>query len=299
MRYLIAGSSGFLGTQLREALVLGGHQVVRLVRGAPAGTDQRRWDPYREPLDQAALDDVDVVVNLAGTPTIGNPHSTKWSSALEESRVATTRTLAAAIAVRDTKPVFLAGNAIAYYGDRGNEVLDESADSRGDSLLTRVTRVWQDAAQPAADAGARVCFLRTSPVIDRRSAPLTLLTPLYKLGLGGPLGDGRQYFPVISTEDWVRAVIFLAEHDEISGPVNMCLPETPTNGEFTEALGRALHRPTFLRVPAFVIRPLAGRMASEALGSVRAVPRRLLDAGFAFGDQNISQAIDTGLAAGL
>ncbi len=298
MRYLIAGSSGFLGSQLRLALVDGGHDVVRLVRGTPGADDQRQWNPYGEPLDADVLDDVDVVVNLAGSPTAGNPHSKTWASELERSRVATTRTLAAAIAVRDTKPVFLAGNGISYYGDHGTEVLDETAKSHGDSLLTHVTQVWQDAAQPAADAGARVCFLRTSPVLDRRSAPLNLLVRLFQVGLGGPLGDGEQYFPVISTQDWVRAVIFCAEHDEMSGPVNLVLPEVPTNQEFTEALGNAVHRPTIFRVPSFVIRPAAGRMAPELLGSVRATPKALLDAGFDFHHKDISRVLEAGLAAG-
>lgn len=298
MRYLIAGSSGFLGTQLRQALADGGHGVLRLVRRTPDAPDQRQWDPYGGPLDTDVLDDVDVVVNLAGAPTAGNPHSQKWASELERSRVASTRTLASAIAVRDDKPVFLAGNGISYYGDHGAEVLDESSDSRGDSLLTHVSQVWQDAAQPAADAGARVCFLRTSPVLDRRSPPLNLLVRLFKLGLGGPLGDGEQYFPVISTEDWVRAVIFCAEQDQISGPVNLVLPEVPTNKEFTEALGNAVNRPAFFRVPSLVIRPAAGQLAPELLGSVRATPRALLDAGFTFHDKDITQVLDAGLRAG-
>ncbi|MGI9156208.1 MAG: TIGR01777 family oxidoreductase [Marmoricola sp.] len=299
MRYLIAGSSGFLGTQLRQALAGGDHHVVRLVRGTPDGPDQRRWNPYGEPLEPDVLDDVDVVVNLAGVSIAGNPHSRKWAHAVEESRVVTTRTLASAIAIRDPKPVFLAGNGISYYGDHGVEVLDETADSRGDSLLTRVSRVWQDAAQPAADAGARVCFLRTAPVMDRRSPPMKMLLPLFRLGLGGPLGDGRQYFPVVSTEDWVRAAIFCAEHTSVDGPVNLCLPEVPTNQEFTEALGKAVGRPTIVRVPSLVIRPAAGAMAPEVLGSVRATPKALLDAGFAFRADNIAQLVETALSAGL
>lgn len=298
MRYLIAGSSGFLGSQLRLTLAEGGHQVVRLVRTTTTAADQRRWDPYSEPLDADVLDGIDVVVNLAGAPTAGNPHSKKWADSLEHSRVATTRTLASAIAARGEKPVFLAGNGISYYGDHGDGLVDETTDSRGDSLLTRVSRTWQDAAQPAADAGARVCFLRTSPVLDRRVPPLNLLVRLFRLGLGGPLGNGDQYFPVISTEDWVRAVIFCAEHAEMSGPVNLVLPEVPTNAEFTKALGEAVHRPALLRVPSFVIRPAAGRMAPEVLGSVRAWPQALLDAGFRFRNENIGQVIDAGLAAG-
>jgi uncharacterized protein (TIGR01777 family) len=298
MRFLIAGSSGFLGTQLRKALGEQGHDVVRLVRGDQSAADARRWDPYGAPLGVEVVDDVDVVVNLAGAPTLGNPHSQKWKHALEESRVRTTHTLAVAIAASDRKPAFLAGNGISIYGDRGDEVLTESSAPHGDHLLTHVSKVWQEAAGPAVDAGARVVFLRTSPVLDRRSAPLSLLLPLFKLGLGGPLGSGKQYFPTITTEDWVRAVIHCAEHDAVSGPVNLVLPEPPTNADFTKALAGALHRPAFVRAPALLIKPAAGDMAPELLGSVRAVPKALLDSGFVFHQPDIVSAVTAALAAG-
>ena len=179
------------------------------------------------------------MVNLAGSPTLGNPHSEKWARELRESRVTTTRVLAEAIATSDRKPAFLAGNGISYYGDRrdaGDPVLDESADSRGDALLTSVTRDWQAAAEPAAEAGARVCVLRTAPVMDRRSEPLKQLRLLFRAGLGGRLGDGSQHMPMISLRDWVGAAVHLAEHADASGPFNLCCPQTPTNAEFTEAL---------------------------------------------------------------
>ena len=144
-----------------------------------------------------------MVVNLAGAPTAGNPHSQRWADELLRSRVVTTRVLAEAIAAAGGGPSFLAGNGISYYGDHGDEVVTETSDSRGDALLTRVTREWQEATAPAVDAGARVCVLRTSPVLDRASAPLKQLVPLFKLGLGARLGDGRQYFPMISLRDWV------------------------------------------------------------------------------------------------
>ncbi|MCW2757700.1 MAG: NAD-dependent epimerase/dehydratase, partial [Nocardioidaceae bacterium] len=290
--------SGFLGTRLREHLTEHGHSVVRLVRGSAAGPDQVRWAPYDGPLAASALDDVDVVVNLAGAPTVGNPHSARWRHELERSRVVTTRVLAEAISASDTTPVFLAGNGISFYGDRGAVLLDESAPTYGDNLLTRVTRAWQQAASPAIDAGARVVVLRTSPVLDRRSAPLSLLLPLFKLGLGGPLGSGKQYFPTLSTADWVAAVRHCAEHDTVSGPVNLTLPTPATNHDFTKALGAALHRPTFLKAPAFAIRAGAGAMAPELLGSVRAVPKKLLDDGFTFAHPDITSAVAAGLAAG-
>lgn len=294
MHVLVAGSSGFLGTRLREHLSVRGHRTTALVRRAP-GSDERPWDPYSGHLDPAVLDGVDVVVNLAGSPTLGNPHSAKWARELRDSRVTTTRVLAEAIATSDHKPAFLAGNGISYYGDHGADPLPETADSLGNALLTQVTREWQQAAEVASAAGARVCVLRTSPVLDRRSAPLKLLAPLFRLGLGGRIGSGEQYFPVISTRDWVGAVAHAAEHQSLFGPVNLCCEQVPTNAEFTRALGRAMHRPAVIPVPAFAINTAAGPMAPELLGSVRAVPQALLDSGYSFADPTITAVIDEGL----
>ena len=158
--------------------------------------------------------------------------------------------LAQAIAASEKKPAFLAGNGISYYGDRGDEVLTEESDSRGDALLTSVTRDWQAAADPAVATGARVCILRTSPVMDRESEPLKQLRLLFKLGLGGKLGGGDNYMPMLSLRDWIGGVVHLAEHDSVSGPVNLVCPEPPTNAEFTEELADQLSRPSFARVPS-------------------------------------------------
>ena len=183
------------------------------------------WDPYRKPLDPAVVDRHDVVVNLAGSPTAGNPHSKKWAEDLMNSRVTTTRVLAEAIAASDSLPTFLAGNGIGIYGDHGSQPVTEMTDSRGDALLTRVSREWKAATEPARAAGARVCVLHTAPVHDRRSQPLMALRLLFKAGLGGKLGDGSQYVPMISTRDWVDAVIHLAETDSASGLVQPVLRE--------------------------------------------------------------------------
>jgi len=239
----------------------------------------------------------DVVVNLAGSPTAGNPHSAKWARELRESRVRTTSTLATAIAASDRKPSFLAGNGISYYGDRGDEVLTEESDSRGDALLTSVTREWQAATQPAVDAGARVCVLRTSPVLDRRSEPLKQLRLLFKAGLGGKLGPGTNYMPIISLRDWVGGVVHLAEHDDVSGPVNLVCPRPPTNAEFTEELARQLSRPSFARVPKALIKLGAGRMADEILGSVNARPTVLQSSGYSFSDRDVAEVLRAGLNA--
>ena len=295
MHVVMAGASGFLGSALGRALDARGHDVTRLVRRPPRGGDESQWDPYAGVVDQDLVGAADVVVNLAGAPTVGNPHSRRWADELLRSRVVTTRLLAEAVAAAGGGASYLAGNGISFYGDHGDEVVTETSNSRGDALLTRVTRAWQEATLPAAEAGARVCVLRTSPVLDRASAPLKQLVPLFKLGLGARLGDGSQYMPLVSLRDWVAAVAFVAESPTVSGPVNLCCPEAPTNAEFTATLAAALHRPAVLRAPAFVLRPGAGLMAPELLGSVRPRPQVLLDAGFEFADNDIAAVVAAAL----
>lgn len=297
MKVVIGGASGLLGTALTHALRQRGHDVVRLTRREATGADESRWDPYADLVDRDLVGSADVVVNLAGAPLVGNPHSQKWADAVRTSRVTTTRVLAEAIAAGGGRATYLAGNGISFYGDHGAEPLTESSDSRGDALLTSVTRDWEEAALPASEAGARVCVLRTAPVLDRNSAPLKQLLLLFKLGLGAKLGDGKQFFPVISLRDWVDAVVFLAETPGVSGPVNLCCPDTPTNAEFTRALAKAVSRPAFLPAPAAVLRPAAGRLAPELLGSVNARPQALLDAGFGFRDPDVAAVIAAGMSS--
>lgn len=297
MQVVIAGASGFLGSDLSRALVARGHAVRALVRRPTSAPDESSWDPYAGTYDRETIETADVVVNLAGSPTAGNPHSAKWARELRESRVRTTRTLATAIATSDRKPAFLAGNGISYYGDHGDEVLTEDSDSRGDSLLTSVTHEWQAAAEPAADSGARVCILRTSPVMDRRSEPLKQLRILYKLGLGGRVGSGRNYMPMLSLRDWTGGVVHLAEHDSVSGPVNLVCPKPPTNAEFTDELARQLSRPSFATVPKTVVKVATGRMADEILGSVNARPAALEAAGYEFQDRDVDDVLRAGLAS--
>jgi uncharacterized protein len=291
MLYLVAGASGFLGRHLVEGLRANGDEVRSLVRSAPSSPDQVRWDPARGSLDPTALDGVDVVVNVAGSPTLGNPHSSTWARNMLESRVSTTRTLAEAIAAHPGRPAFLAQNGVGWYGDHGPEVITEASESRGDAFMTNVSRQWQDATTPAVEAGARVCVLRTVPVYDRTAPPLKQQLLMFRLGLGAQLGDGRQFFPVISLRDWVAAVVHVGHDASLSGPVNLCAPRTPTNAEFTQALARAVHRKAFLRVPAFVIKPAAGRMANEVLGSLNAVPEALDRSGFRFHDEDVDDVL--------
>jgi uncharacterized protein len=295
MRVVIAGSSGFLGHHLVEELRGRGHDVIRLVRRAATAPDEAQWDPAAGQLDQATVDGADVVVNLAGAATFGNPHSGKWQRALRESRVQTTLTIARAVAASERPPTYLAGNAVGWYGDHGKEPVPEDADSRGETLMTSVCRDWQVAADPAVASGARVCFLRTAPVLDKESPPLRELRHLFRFGLGARLSDGRQYFPLISLRDWLGAVAFLAENETVSGPVNLSCPQAPTNAEFTKALGETLGRPAFLRVPGPVLSVAAGQLAPELLGSTRVEPRVLVDAGYRFADPDVRSVLVTAL----
>lgn len=301
MDVVIAGSSGFLGTRLVRTLQARGHAVTRLVRRETTGPGEVRWDPYGAGVDQSVIDAADVVVNLAGSPLIGNPHSKKWAHDLVESRVTTTRVLADAIAHSLTSgagnPAYLAGNGISFYGDHGDRTLTEEAESRGEAFLTGVTQLWQDAAGPAADAGARVAILRTAPVIDRAHPPLKPMLLPFKLGLGARLGSGRQFFPIISLRDWLGAVVHLAEHESASGPFNLCSPITPTNAEFTDAVCDALGRKPRLAVPAFVLRRAAGRMAPEVLGSMRTEPAALMASGHEFSDHDVRDVVTAALAS--
>ncbi len=300
LRVVLAGGSGFLGTQLREALTGRGHTVTRLVRRPAEGPQESTWDPYAGEVDAAVVSAADVVVNLAGSPTAGNPHSSRWARELRESRITTTTVLAEAVAAAaaggGTPPAFLAGNGISYYGDHGDALLTESSDSRGHGLLTEVTREWEAAAEPAGAAGSRVCVLRTAPVMDAAAPPLSLLRPLFKAGLGGRIGSGRQHMAMISLRDWVGAVVHLAEHDSVSGPVNLCCVDTPTNAAFTRALASALHRPSFATVPAPLVRLGAGDLSTELLNSLNVRPQALLDSGYTFADPDVTAVVASGLA---
>lgn len=295
---VLAGGTGFLGTHLREALRGRGHSVTSLTRRAPRSSAESRWDPDHGELDQAVVEGADVVVNLAGSPLMGNPHSTRWAREVHDSRVRTTAVLADAVARSDPQPAFLAGNGISYYGDHGDAVLTEVSDTRGHALLTRVARDWEAATRPAAEAGSRVCVLRTSPVMDRRAAPLKQLRLLFKAGLGGRLGSGGQYMPMSSLRDWVGAATHLAEHPTASGPFNICAPDPPTNAEFTRALAAAVGRPSVVPVPAPVLRVGAGDLSPELLGSLNARPAALENAGYEFADRDVDAVLATGLGHG-
>jgi uncharacterized protein (TIGR01777 family) len=296
MHVVVGGATGFLGRHLVEALRAQGHTTTSLVRREPEADAESRWDPAAGLVDAQVIEDADVVVNAAGSPTIGNPHSKRWARNLRESRVTSTTVLAEAIAASDRKPAFRAGNAVAIYGDHGDERVTEAGDSRGHTLMGEVTRVWEAAAAPAVDSGARVCILRTSPVMDRDSEPLRMLRRVFRLGLGARIGSGEQYFPMVSLRDWLGGIVHLAEHPDAHGRFNLCCPRTPTNAEFTKALARAVGRPAVLPVPSAAIRIGAGPLAPELLGSVNLVPQALVDSGFEFRDHDVTEVLASGLA---
>lgn len=292
MRFVIAGSSGFLGTSLRDHLASRGHEVVRLVRRDPVSRNESRWDPSSGTVDRQVIDEADVVVNLAGASFVRWPFTASYRREFTDSRVVTTRTLADAVARSSRKPALLAQNGTSIYGDSGDTVLTEDSPERDDgTFLNQVTKPWQAATRPAADAGARVCLLRTSFVLDGRGGSFRPLLLMFRLGLGGPAGHGRQYFSTITLNDWVRAVTFLAEHDSCAGPYNLTGPDPTTNAEFVTELGRLLHRPTVLRIPERPLRTLFPELAPELFNSVRAEPARLLAAGFTFDQPTLTERL--------
>lgn len=301
MQLLLAGSSGFLGSHLTDALRADGHAVTRLVRRPPTASDEVEWDPAGGSVPQDVVDAADVIVNLAGSPTAGNPHSRRWASELRTSRVDATRTIAGAVADAHRReagrPALINASAVGFYGDHGTHLVDETGASVGGSFMTSVVREWEAATTVARHAGARVVLLRTAPVIDRESAPLKQLLPLFRLGLGARLGGGSQYFPMVSLRDWVGGVRHLVTAG-VAGPVNVCCPMTPTNTDFTQALADAVGRRARLAVPSKVLEVGAGRVSPELLGSLRVTPAVLRASGYAFADHDVRDVISAALREG-
>ncbi|MEU4152444.1 TIGR01777 family oxidoreductase [Streptomyces sp. NPDC026659] len=290
-RIAVAGASGLIGSALVRSLRGDGHEVVRLVRHEPRGADEVRWDPARQTVDAAGLSGCDVVVNLAGAGVGDKRWTPEYKRLIRDSRVLGTATLAEAAAALPEPPrVFVNGSAIGYYGDTGDRITDESAPP-GDGFLPSVCEEWEEAAAPVREAGVRTVFVRTGLVVASGGGAWGRLFPLFKAGLGGRLGDGRQYWSYIALHDEVAAIRHLIDRADLSGPFNLTAPDPLTNQQITEAMGRVLHRPTPFPVPAAVLRAVLGEMAGDVLGSQRVVPRRLLESGFAFAFPGIEDAI--------
>ncbi|HEX3548589.1 MAG TPA: TIGR01777 family oxidoreductase [Mycobacterium sp.] len=286
----IAGSSGLIGSALVYALRATDHRVLRIVRRAPSNADEVFWHPQAGEFDSSVLHGVDAVVNLCGV----NVGAKRWSGAfkqsLRDSRIEPTEVLSAAV-VEAGVPVLINASGVGYYGDSGSRVVDESA-PRGGTFLAQLCVDWEAATEPAQQAGVRVVTVRTGLVLAQAGGILGRLRPVFSLGLGARLGNGRQYMPWISLEDEVRALLFTITHDEVSGPVNLAGPAPVTNAEFTGALGRAVNRPTALIVPGFALRVVAGEFAEEGLlGGQRAIPAALERAGFEFHHKTVGEAL--------
>lgn len=294
MKVLIAGASGLIGTALTADLRAAGDEVVALVRRAAHSAHELSWDPARRWLPAGALDGVDAVVNLSGAGVGDRRWTPAYRSVIMSSRVDATATLATAIAATRPLPAFVSSSAIGFYGDTGDAIVDESA-SPGTGFLTDVVLAWEAATAPAADAGARVVLVRTGLVMAANGGALGRMLPLFRAGLGGRLGTGRQWWSFISLRDEIRALRHCLAAPTAAGPFNLTAPQPARNVEVTHALGRILGRPTLASVPAFALRTALGGFAVEVLGSTRVVPTALLDAGFTFADPTIDAALTSAL----
>ncbi|WP_055637220.1 TIGR01777 family oxidoreductase, partial [Streptomyces griseoruber] len=258
---------------------------------APRGADEVRWDPERGQVDAAGLTGCAAVVNLAGAGVGDRRWTETYKRRIHDSRVHGTAGLAKAVASLDEPPrVFVNGSAMGIYGETGERVVDEDSPA-GTGFLPELCVEWEAAAAPAGQAGVRTVFPRTGLVVARGGGAWGKLFPLFRAGLGGRMGDGRQYWSYIALHDEVAAIRYLMDHDELSGPFNLTAPEPLTNREITEAMGRVLRRPTLFPVPAPVLRTVLGEMAGDVLGSARVVPKRLLESGFTFAFPGIEDAV--------
>ncbi|MFF3905162.1 TIGR01777 family oxidoreductase [Streptomyces sp. NPDC001848] len=294
-RIAVAGASGLIGSALVRSLAAEGHEVVRLVRRSARGKDEICWDPEGQYIDTTGLAGCDAVVNLAGAGVGDHRWTEAYKKTLRDSRVLGTAALAEAVAALPEPPrVLVNASAIGYYGETGDRVVDEEAPP-GDGFLSRMCVEWEEATAPAREAGVRTVFLRTGLVVAREGGAWGRLFPLFRAGLGGRMGDGRQYWSFISLYDEVAAIRHLLGTEGLSGPFNLTAPEPLTNGEITAAMGRVLHRPTLFSVPAPALRLALGEMAGDVLGSARVVPRRLLESGFSFTFPGIEDALRAAL----
>ncbi|MGE5133220.1 MAG: TIGR01777 family oxidoreductase [Gemmatimonadota bacterium] len=298
MQIAITGSSGLIGTALVTDLRQRGHEVIRLVRRAPAGAGEVRWDPGAPGggLAPGALTGIGAAVNLAGAGVADRRWTESYKAEIRASRLAATGALASALTALDPPPaVLLQASAIGWYGDTGGREVDETSPA-GTGFLPDLVQAWEGATGPVRDAGIRVVTMRTGLVLSPGGGMLARLLLPFRLGLGARLGPGTQAMSWITIADYLAAVAFLLATPELSGPVNLTAPHPATNAEFTAALGAALHRPAVLTVPTPALRLLLGEVSSDLLSSARVLPRRLLAAGYQFRYPRLPEALAALLA---
>lgn len=285
-RVAITGASGLIGSALVGHLKSEGHTVQRLVRRKPVAPDEVQWDPLTGSVDLAPLEGVDAVIHLAGAGVGDRRWNKKYKAQILNSRLYGTTTVASA--VEKLKPsVFISGSAIGWYGETGNRAVNEG-DRPGDDFLASVCKEWEAAADGAPSV--RTVKIRTGLVLDPTGGALGRMMPLFKFGLGGRLGNGKQWWSWITLHDEIKAISFLLEKD-IEGPINLTSPHPVTNAEFTAALARALRRPALFPAPAFALKLALGGFSTEILGSKKVIPQRLLDAGFEFDFPQLPSAL--------
>lgn len=297
MHVAITGSSGLVGKALVARLTTDGHRVTRILRRS-GGEGTISWDPARGKLDPADLHGLDAVIHLAGENIAGKRWNAKVKAAIRDSRCKGTRLLSEAIAQATPKPAALiSASAIGFYGQRGDEIMTEEQ-QRGTGFLAEVCQEWEDACQPARDAGVRVVNVRIGVVLAKTGGALQKMLLPFKMGVGGIVGNGRQYWSWVALEDLIGILSFLTTNSEINGPVNAVADCAVTNREFTKTLGKVLRRPTIMPLPAFAAKLMLGEMAeSLLLASVRVVPKKLTDAGFEFQFPDLESAFRHELAS--
>ncbi len=285
-RIAITGASGLIGSALVGHLKSEGHTVQRLVRRAPVSPDEVQWDPITGYVDLDALRGVDAIIHLAGAGVGDKRWNKKYKAEILNSRLFGTTTIAQA--VTELQPdVFISASAIGWYGESGNRAVIES-DKSGDDFLAAVCREWEGAADTAQNT--RTVKIRTGLVLDPTGGALGKMLPLFRFGLGGKMGNGKQWWSWITLHDLIRAITFILDH-EISGPVNLTAPNPVTNQEFTSALARAMHRPALFPAPGIALKIALGGFSSEILGSKKVMPQALTDAGFEWDYPHITSAL--------
>lgn len=293
MRILISGAKGFIGGPLSERLQKSGHVTVPLTRSHPtAGEAVVHWHPLTGVIDVAALEGFDAMIHLAGENIASGRWTASRKASLRDSRVRGTHTLCAAIEKLKNPPrVLVSASAVGYYGSRGDEILTEESPA-GTGFLPDLCRDWEEATAPAADRGVRVVRIRIGVVLDPEGGALKKMLLPFKLGGGGVIGNGKQYWSWITRADLIAAIEHVLNTESLRGPVNLVAPHPVTNYEFTKTLGRVLHRPTVIPMPAFAARLALGEMADGLLlASARVLPRRLEESGFTFQHPQLEAAL--------